>query len=90
MLTTLGVQFETASRQLMRIDPPTELTAVHALLISAAKLAANAVDARRDAVRSGNLAGAWNASSAAAGALMLASTRPRRHGYALFTFPQLR
>lgn len=89
LLTRLGAQFEATSRRLARIDPPEELTAVHALLISATKLAVNAVDVRRAAVRSGSLAGAWDASAAAAGALMLAS-RGRADMDALFKFPQLR
>jgi hypothetical protein len=88
-LTKLGAQFEETARQLAGIEPPSELMPVHALLISAATLAANAADARREAVRSGSLAGAWDASAAAAGALMLAS-KARADMDSLFTFPQLR
>jgi len=53
------------------IVPPDELAAAHALLISAAQLAANATDIRRQAALAGDMARAWDASSAAAGALML-------------------
>ena len=89
LLTTLGAQFEATSRRLARITPPQELSAAHALLVSATKLASNAVDVRRDAVRSGSLAGAWDASAAAAGALMLAS-RARADMDEFFKLPQLR
>ncbi|HUR35929.1 MAG TPA: hypothetical protein VM032_19130 [Vicinamibacterales bacterium] len=58
------------------LDPPTELTEVHNLLASAVQLADNAARIRREAALTGNLARAWDASSAAAGALML-STRAR-------------
>ena len=51
--------------------PPSDLAAVHALMVSAAQLAAQAVAVRRDAVTSGAMDRAWQASSAAAGALML-------------------
>ena len=53
------------------IVPPEELTAAHALLVSAAQLAATP---RRSGARrrsAGDMARAWDASSAAAGALML-------------------
>jgi len=53
------------------IVPPEELAAAHALLISAVQLAANATEIRRQAALAGDMARAWDASSAAAGALML-------------------
>ena len=53
------------------IIPPDELAAAHALLISAAQLAQTATAIRREAALAGNLTRAWDASSAAAGALML-------------------
>lgn len=55
------------------IDPPEELREAHGLLESAARLADSAAKIRREAAISGNMARAWDASSAAAGALMLAS-----------------
>jgi len=53
------------------IAPPDELAAAHALFISATQLAANAAQIRREATLAGDMARAWDASSAAAGALML-------------------
>jgi len=53
------------------IVPPEELVAAHALLISATQLAASATDIRRQAALAGDMTRAWDASSAAAGALML-------------------
>lgn len=53
------------------INPPEELAAAHALLVSAAQMAANAVSVRREAALANDMSRAWNASSAAAGALML-------------------
>jgi hypothetical protein len=55
------------------IQPPSELTEVHSLLVSAVQLADNAAKIRREAAINGNMARAWDASSAAAGALMLAA-----------------
>jgi hypothetical protein len=55
------------------ITPPTELTEVHTLLASAVQLADNAAKVRREAAIQGSMARAWDASSAAAGALMLAT-----------------
>jgi hypothetical protein len=53
------------------IAPPQELAAPHALLISAVQLAGHAAEIRREATLAGDMARAWDASSAAAGALML-------------------
>jgi hypothetical protein len=53
------------------IAPPPEVAAAHALLISAAQLARNAAQIRRDAILASDMTRAWDASSAAAGALML-------------------
>jgi hypothetical protein len=53
------------------INPPEELAAAHALMVSAAQMAANAVSVRREATLANDMNRAWNASSAAAGALML-------------------
>jgi hypothetical protein len=55
------------------IVPPEELRAAHALLVSAAQMADHAARIRREAALSENMARAWDASSAAAGALMLAA-----------------
>jgi hypothetical protein len=53
------------------IAPPEELAAAHALLISAVQLAGHAAEIRREATLAGDMTRAWDASSAAAGALML-------------------
>ena len=50
---------------------PTETASVHGLFTSAVQLAENAALVRREAAVNGNMARAWDASSAAAGALML-------------------
>jgi hypothetical protein len=71
------------------IAPPEELTAAHALMISAGQLAANAVTTRREATLANDIDRAWSASSAAAGALMLGA-RARTDILALLRPPQLR
>jgi hypothetical protein len=71
------------------INPPEELSAAHGLLVSAAKLAANAVDVRREAVKSGDIAVAWDASAAAAGAMML-FTKARVDMDSVSVYPQAR
>ena len=53
------------------ISPPEELSASHAVFVSAAYLAENAARIRREAALAGSIERAWDASSAAAGALML-------------------
>ena len=66
---------ETAAQQVLRslsiIAVPDEYRDIHALLISAAQLANNAAGIRREAVLASNIARAWDASSAAAGSMML-------------------
>jgi hypothetical protein len=53
------------------IAPPDELVSAHSLLISAVQLAGNAAEIRREATLAKDMTRAWDASSAAAGALML-------------------
>lgn len=67
------VQRQVASvlKLLEKIVPPEECRAAHALLVSTAHLAGNAARIRRDATLAGDIARAWDASSAAAGSLML-------------------
>jgi hypothetical protein len=71
------------------IVPPQEVAAAHALLISAAQLAGNAAQIRREATLAGDMARAWDASSAAAGALMLGA-RARADIQNALRPPQLR
>jgi len=70
------------------IAPPDDLAAAHALLVSAVQLADNAAKIRREATLAGDMARAWDASSAAAGALMLGA-RARTDILALLRPPQL-
>ena len=70
------------------IAPPEEATSAHALLISAMQLAKNAAQIRREAAVAADMARAWDASSAAAGALML-SAKARADIQALVRPPQL-
>jgi hypothetical protein len=60
-----------AHRQLSTVQPPPEVSSPHSTLVAAAAMAVRAATTRFDAVRSGNMDTAWQASSAAAGALML-------------------
>lgn len=70
------------------LAPPDELRAAHSLFVSAAQLATSAARIRREAALSGDLSRAWDASSAAAGALMLAE-RARRELDSALSRPQL-
>jgi hypothetical protein len=71
------------------IVPPEEVAAAHALLVSATQLAGNAAQIRRDATLAGDMARAWDASSAAAGALMLGG-KARTDIQTSLRLPQLR
>ena len=71
VLASLDGRLQEASRHLGAIAVPDELKPSHALLQSALNLADNAVKTRRQAVVSGELKWAWDASSAAAGSMML-------------------
>jgi hypothetical protein len=89
---TLAAVHRTAARILARasaIDPPAELQAAHALLVSAAQMAQSAVEIRREATLAASMPRAWDASSAAAGSLMLAA-RARSEIQSLLRPPPLR
>jgi hypothetical protein len=60
-----------ARLQLAAITPPVDLQSVHALFISTFQMAKRAASARRNAISSGEMSLAWEASSAAAGAAMM-------------------
>ena len=60
-----------ASRELALIKPPAEAAAVHGLLQNAFQMTARAVDARMTAIGTNDMSLAWQASSAAAGALLM-------------------
>ena len=71
VLVQLARRAARASRALAQVIPPADLASIHGLLVSAAQLAGQAVQVRQDAVSTGAMDRAWQASSAAAGAMML-------------------
>jgi hypothetical protein len=70
------------------LAPPDEFRATRAFLVSAAQLASSAARIRREAALSGDMTRAWDASSAAAGALML-TARARSEIQTVLSPPQL-
>lgn len=78
---------ERLQRSMAIIRPPSQLTDVHNMFVSAVQLAANAAIIRREAAINNSMPRAWDASSAAAGALMLL-TRGRADLAAALTPPQ--
>jgi hypothetical protein len=60
-----------ASRELALIKPAPEVDAVHGLFTNAAQMAVRAAEARASAIAANDMALAWQASSASAGALLL-------------------
>jgi hypothetical protein len=87
-LATIQKTAAQAMKTLSAIAPPDEFQAVHALFVSAAQLADDAAKIRLEAALTGDLQRAWDASSAAAGALMLAA-RARTEFQSLFRLPRL-
>ena len=71
VLVGLAGRLATHSKALNVVTVPDELKPAHALLLSAVNLAETAVKTRRQATVSGELQLAWDASSAAAGSMML-------------------
>jgi hypothetical protein len=71
------------------VAPPEELVGAHALFLSAVQLAGNAAQIRREAAIAGDMTRAWDASSAAAGALMLGA-KARTDIFTVLRLPQLR
>lgn len=76
-------------RNAATISPPEEFASAQALLVSAAYMARNAAQIRRDATLSNNISRAWDASAAATGALMLGE-RARTEIQTLLRPPRLR
>jgi hypothetical protein len=71
-LKQLVRRIEVASRSLARIKPPAELESAHGMLSASLQMAGRAAASRQTAIRgSTSMQRAWEASSAAAGALML-------------------
>lgn len=89
VLVGLGNRLARHSKALNILTVPDELKPAHALLISAVNLADTAVKTRRQAAVSGELQLAWDASSAAAGSMMLFS-RAREDMEAAVRLPELR
>ncbi|HSC25992.1 MAG TPA: hypothetical protein VLD67_01885 [Vicinamibacterales bacterium] len=71
LLERLAESVAAGSRDLLRVYPTPDLKAVHTMFISAFQMAGHAVVARRTALTSTDMDLAWQASSAAAGALLM-------------------
>ena len=74
LLPHLEQRLVISKRQLAAVTPPPELDAAHSLLGAAFQMAQRAAVTRRNAVSSHDMRLAWDAASAAAGALMLFDT----------------
>jgi hypothetical protein len=72
-LARLRTRLSGGALRLQRLTIPEYLRGAHDLLVSAWRFAEHAANGRSQAVSSGNLSTAWEASSAAAGALMMLS-----------------
>ena len=70
-LRQLNERASLAQRELGKVQPPPEVAAAHSTLVSAAGMAVRAATTRLAAVRSGSMQTAWEASSAAAGSLLM-------------------
>ena len=89
MLVTLRGRLTGGAERLQRVQVPSDLRAAHDLLTTSWRFAENAVNTRYLAIQSGQVATAWEASSAAAGALMFLS-RAQEEIRTLLEPPQLR
>jgi hypothetical protein len=89
VLVALGDQLAAHARLLNAVAVPDEIKPAHALLVSAVTLADTAVRTRRRATVSGELQLAWDASSAAAGSMMLI-TRAQEDMEAAVRLPEIR
>jgi hypothetical protein len=72
-LRSLQSRLSGGAERLERLQVPDDLRATHTLLVGAWRFAETAAKGRSDAVSTGNVGRAWEASSAAAGALLLLS-----------------
>ena len=70
-LSRLTARMTAALTAIRLMTPPEDAKAAHGQLQNAVQLALRAAETRRRAVASANMQTAWDASSAAAGALML-------------------
>lgn len=88
MLGSLEKGATELQKSMSAISPPPEFQAAHALLVSAAQMADSAAKIRREAALTGSMSRAWDASAAAAGALML-NENARSEIQSLLRPPQL-
>jgi hypothetical protein len=70
-LMPLTVRVTDAWREIKNLRPPAEAAAVHNLFVSALQLAIRAASSRRLAINGADMNTAWEASAAAAGALLM-------------------
>jgi hypothetical protein len=77
MLQSLQSRLSGGAERLERMEVSEDLRSTHSMLVGAWRFAEKAANGRADAVSSGNVARAWEASSAAAGALMFLSQAQR-------------
>ena len=83
LLVTLKARLQGGAERLSRIEPPADLRTTHELLLGAWRFAETAVNGRYDAARNANVSAAWEASSSAAGALLLLSRAQQELGTVL-------
>ena len=86
---SLRARLAGGAERLSRVQTPDDLRTAHDLIVGAWRFAESALNGRYDAIQSGNFATAQEASSAAAGALLLLS-RAQQEIRALLEPPQLR
>ena len=89
LLVKLADSMASHTKALSVVAVPEELKPAHALLTTAVHLAETAVKTRRQAATSGELQLAWDASSAAAGSMMLLS-KAREDMEAVVRLPEIR
>ena len=89
VLLTLRSRLSGGAERLQRVQVPADLKVAHDLLTSSWRFAENAVNSRYLAAQSGAVSTAWEASSAAAGALMFLS-RTQQELRTLLEPPRLR
>jgi hypothetical protein len=88
-LVSLRGHLDGGAERLQRLTVPEDLRATHDLLVGAWRFAETAVDTRYAAVSSGNVTTAWQASSSAAGALLMVA-RVQHDFRALLEPPRLK
>jgi hypothetical protein len=70
-LPALALRFERVARQIVGVTPPPDLASAHATLRSAAELGQQAMRTRERAALQADVSVAWDASSAAAGSILM-------------------